>query len=192
MEIDESIIRLGQKLDAWWDGTQPLLGSEDRAAQGKALLQGFEIAKEFDLLKVQGLAAITALLNRHDATTEDERVSSLVRGFEFAAKLAATLHDEFRDTDGETEVAHLMYAIASTLDVIGSGRAVLAVLLDHADAGVRASAGAYLLIMNLMSERVVPILRDIEKNEDANSAHFRAYWAILRWERDGEHGAANK
>jgi hypothetical protein len=48
MEIDELIVRLGQKLDAWWDGFSPMLTSEDRLAQGKALLSGFEIAKEFD------------------------------------------------------------------------------------------------------------------------------------------------
>jgi len=41
MEIEESIVQLGKKLDAWWDGFCPMLDSEDRLAQGKALLRGF-------------------------------------------------------------------------------------------------------------------------------------------------------
>ncbi len=182
MDIDESIVQLGAKLDAWWDGFSPMLDSEDRAAQGRALLRGFEIAKEFDSLKVQGLAAITALLNRQDATTEDERVVSLVQAFAFAAKLANTLHDEFHDIDGETHVARFTEAIVKTLEGIGTDRAPLAVLLDHPDAGVRAWAGACLI--NLQPDRVVPILRDIEQNEAANGAHFTAYFALLRWERE--------
>jgi hypothetical protein len=187
MELDESIAQLGQKLDAWWKGILTMLDSEDRPAQGKALLRGFEIAKELDRLKGQGLTAITALLNRREAVTDDERTASLVQGFAFAAKLAATLHDELLDVDGETKVVHLMNEIANALDHIGPGRVALAVLLDHADAGVRASAGAYLI--NLMPERVVPLLREIEEKEHANSAHFTAHSAVLGWEREGKHAA---
>jgi hypothetical protein len=32
MDIDESIVQLGQKLDAWWDDFSPTLDSEDRVA----------------------------------------------------------------------------------------------------------------------------------------------------------------
>jgi hypothetical protein len=192
MEVDDSIVQLGAKLDAWWDVFSPLLDSEDRVAQGKVLLRGFGIAKEFDRLKAEGLAAITALLDRQDAgaVTRAERVASFVRGFSFSAKLAATLHDEFRDMDGETEVVRLMYAIANALDALGPGRPALVGLLDDPDARVRAFVGAYLI--NLMPERVIPILRAIEEKEHANSAHFTAYWTLLRWEREGKHAAANK
>ena len=54
--------------------------SMDRVAQFKALLAGIEITKELDLLKAKGLAAITALLNRQDAVTDDARAASLIRG----------------------------------------------------------------------------------------------------------------
>jgi hypothetical protein len=184
MEADESIVRVGQKLDAWWDVFSAMLDSEDRVAQGKALLHGFEIVKEFDRIKAEGLAAITALMARHDSMTSDERAVSLIRGFAFAAKLAATLHDEFSDVEGETKIAHLMQATVQELDAIGSGRAVLAVLLDDPEPTVQASAGARLI--KLMPERVIPILRDIEQNEHANSAHFTAYWTLLRWDREGK------
>ena len=185
MEIDESIAQLGEKLQEWFYGNVPTFASDDRQAQAEALLRGFELVKEFDRLKADGLAALTALLARQDVTTEEQRVASLIRGFEFGAKLADTLHDEIRDiADGETKVVHLMDEIVKALNAIGSGRAALAVLLDHPDAGVRALAGFYLI--DLMPERVVPILRQIEEKKDASSALFRAHWALLGWELDGK------
>ena len=186
MEIDEAIVQLGAKLDAWWeDDISPLLDSEDRVAQAKALLSGFALVKEFDRLKADGLAAITALLARQDETTEEQRAASLISGFEFGARLADILHDQFRDVaDGETKVVDLMDEIVKALDTIGSGRAALAVLLDHPDAGVRALAGAYLI--DLMPHRVVPILRQIEERRDASSPSFRAHWILLAWEREGK------
>ena len=180
MEIEDSIVQLGQKLDAWWAGTLPVLHSQDRVAHGQALLRGFEIAKELDRLKAKGLAAITALLNRRETVTDAERAASLTRGFEFAAKLKHALRDELADTDGANEIVGLMNEIANALDGIGSGRAALAVLLDHPDTGVRASAAAYLV--DLMPDRVVPILRAIDDKNDGSSADFTAHWALLDWE----------
>lgn len=185
VEIDESIAQLGEKLQEWFYDNVPTFASDDRAAQATALLRGFELVKEFDRLKADGLAAMTALLTHQDALTDEQRGASLIRGFEFGAKLADTLHDEIRDiADGETKVVHLMDEIVKALNAIGSGRGALAVLLDHPDAGVRALAGFYLI--DLMPERVVPILRQIEEKKDASSALFRAHWALLAWEREGK------
>lgn len=55
MDLEESIVLLGAKLDVWFKVNLPTFKSQDRAAQGKALLQGFDIAKEFDRLKADGL-----------------------------------------------------------------------------------------------------------------------------------------
>ena len=186
MEIDDAIVQLGEKLDAWWeDDISPLLDSEDRVAQAKVLLSGFELVKEFDRLKADGLAAITALVARQDEITEEQRVASLIRGFEFGARLADILHDKFRDiADGETKVVRLMDEVVKALNALGPGRAALAMLLDHPDAGVRALAGFYLI--DLMPERVVPILRQIEEKKDASSALFRAGWALLGWKLEGK------
>jgi hypothetical protein len=192
MELEESMVQLGAKLDALWDGFLPMLRSEDRAEQVKALLSGVACAKEYNDLKAKGLAAITALIEREDTATEDERVASLIAGFAFAAKMSAALHDEFRDMDGMAEVADLMRKIAVTLDGTVSGRAALAVILDDADVRVRAYAGAYLLMVNLTPERVVPILRDIAQKERANDAHFTAYWAVRRWELEGKGAVTNE
>lgn len=181
MEIDESIVRLGAELDAWWNEYFPMLDSEDRIAQGKTLLRGFEIAKRFDHLKTQGLTAIRALLDQQ-GTTRNAATTSLVQAFAVAAKLANTLHDEFRDIDGETQVARLTETIVNILEKTEAGRTPLAVLLDHADAGVRAWAGACLIFV--MPDRVIPILREITAKKRADGAHFTAYFALLRWEHD--------
>jgi hypothetical protein len=182
MDVNQSMVQLGEKLDAWWDRFSAMLDSKDQRAQATELLGGFEIAKEFDSLKAEGFAVIRTLLDRSSAYSEDKRTKYLIRSFERGARLADTLHDEFRDIDGETNVVRLMDAIVKEIDATGSGRSALSVLLDHSNAGVRALAGTYLI--DLMPERVVPILLDVKKRENANSAHFRAFWTLLAWDRE--------
>ena len=162
------------------EGNLTNLASNDRITQIRALLEGVDIAKEFDHLKAQGLGALRKLLNDRGGVSQKERATALVLGFEFAAKLQHALHDELLDTDGETEVARVKHAIVNALDGLDSGRANLSELLDHPDTGVRASAGAYLT--NLMPERVIPILRAIEVKEEGLSADFTAHWVLLDWE----------
>ena len=185
MEIEESIVKVAKELDAWWDEFSTMLDSEDRVTQGKALLRGFEIAKEFDHIKADGLAAVTALTVSQNSMTAAERTASLIRGFAFAAKLKATLHDEMMDIDGESKIARLMSAIADELHAIG-GQSAFTVLLEDEDPRVRASIGAYLLAKNLLSERAVPVLREIEEKKRADNAHFVASWALFRWEHEGK------
>jgi hypothetical protein len=189
VEIDETIVELAQKLDAWCGGFFATLGSNDQTSQGDALLDGVTILKELDGLKAKGLAAIAALLNHQHRMTENERAASLVQGLELAAKLEATLYDELLDIDGANKIVDLMNEIANALDAIGPGRAALAVLLDDPDARVRASAAAYLV--DLMPDRVVPILREIDQKEGGKSADFTAHWALLDWELKQKAKAGN-
>jgi hypothetical protein len=182
MEIDQAIIQLGINLDDWFDKNRATFESQDRAAQGRALLRGFDLVKKLDQLKADGMAAIAALLARNESISSDERVASLLRGFEFAARLADILYDELLDTDGERAVRRSMDAIVQALDKIGRGRAALEALFESPDAGVRGSAAAY--VIDLVPERAVPLLREIEQSEHANSAHFNAHWALLAWERE--------
>jgi hypothetical protein len=182
MEANKAIAELGARLDAWFDGSAETFAAQDRTAQGKAIFRGVEIIKQFDRIKADGKAAITNLLDRYDPTADDEHGLPLIRTFEFGAKLADALHDEFLDTDGENEVWHLLDAIVLKLDKVGAGRGALDVLFDNADAGVRAAAGAYLI--DLMPDRVIPMLRDIEDAGGGNSADFGAHWTLLAWERE--------
>jgi hypothetical protein len=190
MEIDDAIVQLGAKLDAWLDGNLATISSMDRVAQINALLAGIEITKELDLLKAQGMAAITALLKRHGA--DEERAASLIKAFVFAAKLEGTLKDELQDIDGANKLVTLMNEITNALDATGPGRAALAGLLDHPDDKVRASAGAYLLSAGLVPERVLPVLHEIEGKGLGDCADFTAHWAIVHWEREGKFGVKPK
>lgn len=180
--LDAAIAELGAKLDAWFDANQAASASHERDAQSQALVSGIQIVQELDSLKEQGLQTIKALLKRRNPTTEHNNVVSILRAFELATKLADALHDELLDTDGESEFIGLKNDIADALDATDHGRGQLAALLDHPDAGVRASAAAYLLIVNLKPNQALPVLREIEHNESGNSAFFKAHWALLDWE----------
>jgi hypothetical protein len=46
VEIDDAIVQLGAKLDAWLDNNLATIPSMDRVAQFKALLAGIEVTKE--------------------------------------------------------------------------------------------------------------------------------------------------
>jgi hypothetical protein len=182
MEIDQAIIQLGNNLDAWFDKNRATFESQDRAAQGTALLRGFDLVKKLDRLKADGMAAIAALLARNESISSAERVASLLRGFEFAARLADSLYDELLDTDGERAVRRSMDALVQALDKVARGRVALEALFESPDARVRGTAAAYLI--DLVPERAVPLLGEIEQSEHANSAHFNAHWALLAWERE--------
>ena len=183
MEADQSIVQLGNKLDAWWGEFSALLDSEDRVTQGRMLLRGFDIAKEFDRLKAEGMSTINALLDRAGSGSDEQRAVLLIRAFEMSARLADTLHDQFSDTaDGETKVIRLADALVKVLNAISPGRVRLAALLEHADPGVRALAGSYLI--DLMPDRVIPILREVHERRRGTSEGFRAYWSLAGWERE--------
>lgn len=180
MEFEESIARLGAKLDAWLDSKLAIFKSDDKTAQAHALLAGFEIVAELDQLKSDGMATIDAMLHPQNAISPDERIASLVRAFEFAAILRAAFNDDASDTDDGKELVMKMNAIADTLDESHPGRIALAVLLNHSKDSVRASAGAYLA--DLIPDRVVPILREIDQKGGGTSANFTAHWALVDWE----------
>jgi hypothetical protein len=182
VEIDQAIIQLGINLDEWFDKNRATFESQDRAAQGAALLRGFDLVKKLDRLKAEGMAAIAALLAQNESISSHERVASLLRGFEFAARLADILYDELLDTDGAHAVRRSIDAVVQALDQVGRGRAALDALFENPDARVRGTAAAYLI--DLVPERAVPLLGEIEESEHANSAHFSAHWALLAWQRE--------
>jgi hypothetical protein len=182
MEPDQAIVELAGKLDAWFDSSHQAFFAQEPAAQCMALSRGVEIIRQFDRLKADGMAAIRAVLDRHGGDSDQK--TSLISAFEFGVRLGDALHDEFLDTDGNAEVRHLLDAIVLALEKAGSGRTALEVLFDSPDAGVRAAAGAYLI--DLMPERVVPMLRDIDEAGGGMSADFGAHWTLLAWEREGK------
>lgn len=187
MNFDEAIAALTEKFDAWIDNDLAAFRSQDRTAWAKALLAGFAITNEIDKLVAEGSASIALLLDDRHGTPVEERTASLVRAFAFAAQLKAALH-ELGDTDSSNELVLKMNGIADMLDETPAGRAALAVLLDDPKDSVRATAGAYLV--DLMPDRVVPILREIDQRDEGSSADFTAHWALRGWELKQKVGKA--
>jgi hypothetical protein len=182
VEIDAQITELGSRLDEWFQDTRATFASQDRMAEGRALLSGFDLVKDLDRLKSDGMTALSGLLRGDVLMDPDDRAASLIRGFEFGAELAHALHDELLDTDGEAKVLRLADAIVLALNAVSPGRSALTALFEHPNAGVRASAGAYLI--DLMPDRVVPHLKEIDEKSDGSSASFTAHWALLAWKLD--------
>jgi hypothetical protein len=174
------IAKLGEQLANWFADNVSTFQTDDRVAHGKAILKGIAIVKELNQLKADGLAAVTALLNDEDVSTDSERIANLLQAFVFGQKLAAALHDELLDVDGETKVLRLVGVIVDKLDAIAPGRVALAGLLDDPDPVIQASAAA--LLIQMMPNRVVPILRAIEQNERGKGVSVRAGWALSSWE----------
>ena len=184
MEIDK-IAQLGERLDRWFDRNLPTFATQDHAAQGRAILRGVEIVKEArSVSKRRDWRRSGRCSRAGPQSTQQQRIASLIRVFEFGTRLADALHDELLDTEGEAKIWRLLDEIVMALDKTTSGRAALDVLFDSPDPGIRASAGAYLI--DLMPERAVPMLREIDEKVHANSAHFTAAWAILGWELEGK------
>jgi hypothetical protein len=182
MKIEESLTELSAKLDAWLDRSLPAFSSQDSATHDKRILRGIAIIKEFDRLKAQGMATVRSALNQRKPLTDGDRKASLIRAFEFGARLIDVLYDQFLDTDGGGKVWQLLDQIVLNLSKLDPGRAELEVLFDNPHAGVRAAAGAYLI--DLVPQRVVPMLDGIVEAERGTSAGFRATWTLLAWERE--------
>ena len=185
MEPDKVITDIAERLDTWCKEYQATLEAGNLVAQAKVLQRGAEIAKELERIKAEGLAAMTATLVRQDWRSGVERSENLMRALVLGSILSDALSDTLMDTEGHNTIVTQMNAIVDALDAMAAGgRLVLIPLLDHPNAGVRAAAGAYLI--TLIPDRVLPILRQVEESEHANSAHYTAYWARRRWELDGK------
>lgn len=119
-----------------------------------------------------------ALERAHTARDDDMRVAKLVQAFETCALIQVTAEDDFDDSETANRAIAHKHAIVATLDAVGNGRRdALVPLLDSPFAGVCASAGAHLLNLGLLHERVIALLQEIER-EVAGSAGWTAFWAL--------------
>jgi hypothetical protein len=182
MNTEDKIAKLAEDLDEWFEEGRSTLAVPDRFAQGRAMDRGVAIVRKLEQLKAGAQKTLKSSIVNGVSAPDQERVASLIKAFNVGAKLAAALHDELLDTDGANKIVLLMNDIAAALDATSQGRSALAQLLDNADSRIRASAGAYLLIRNLMPERVVPVLRAIDQRNEGRSADFTAHRALLDWE----------
>lgn len=142
-------------------------------------MAGLKLLKQFDDLKSQGLASLATLLNFADVASESDRTKTLLHGFERAARLEGISND-LQDWDGVKQIDHIMDDIVLALAAIGPGRTLLVPLLEHDNARVRVLAGRYLI--DLMPDRVIPILERIDKEGDGSSDGFSAFLVLQAWE----------
>ena len=84
------------------------------------------------------------------------------------------------DTDAGNQVIGLTDDIVVALAGTGPGRAALVPLLDADDARVATCAGRYLI--DLMPNRVIPVLQEIEKGGFWYQPAFSAQMVLLTWE----------
>ena len=144
------------------------------------------ITKEIQAAAVEQRALMVAAIEHaQGAADDDTHVARLVDSFATCALTQITAHHDFGDQETVDRAIEMKHAIVAALDAIAPGRRVaLARLLTSPFAGVRASAGAHLLNANLLRERVVPLLQEIEKTA-AGSAGWTAFWALS----PNDHGA---
>ena len=144
------------------------------------------ITKEIQDADAEQRAAMIAAIDRaRDAADDAARVAKLCHAFELCCLMQVVSNDDFGGGETVERAIDHKHAIAAALDAIAPGRrAALASLLDSPFAGVRASAGAHLLNADLLRERVVPLLQEIERNV-SGSAGWTAFWALS----PDDHGA---
>ena len=180
MSIDDQISAFAAQLDSWFvDFAAKLLQSGDEIAETKTRVAGLKLLKQFDDLKSQGLASLATLLNFADVASESDRTKALLHGFERAARLEGISND-LQDWDGVKQIDHIMDDIVVALAAIGPGRTLLVPLLEHDNARVRVLAGRYLI--DLMPDRVIPILERIDKEGDGSFDGFSAFLVLQAWE----------
>jgi len=154
-------------------------------------------AKEIQTAEAEQRAKMRAAIEQaQTAPSADERVANLCVAFAVCAETQHRAHDLFGNGETIARAVEHKHTIVAALDASApQGRLVLAKLLDHPNAGVRASAGAHLLNANLMRQQVVPILQEIEKS-DSDSAGWTAFWALSPSDHGawltGEAGASRK
>lgn len=148
--------------------------------------------KALQAAETEQRAAMQAAVERAEAATDHEmRVVLLLEAFIVCALGEVVAHDDFADDETARRAVEHKHRIVAGLDAIGSGqRAALSRLLESPFAGVRASAGAHLLNAGLERERVVPTLRQIEK-EVWGSAGWTAFWALAPDDHGGWLDAKN-
>ncbi len=144
------------------------------------------ITKEIQTAEAEQRAAMVAAIDRARAAPNDEaRVEKLCDAFELCALMQVVSEDDFGGGETVDRAIDHKHAIAAALDAITPGRRLaLAGLLERPFAGVRASAAAHLLNANLLRERCVPILQEIERKV-SGSAGWTAFWALA----PDDHGA---
>lgn len=176
MSEDDLITRLAAELDDWLAQNRAALVNVDQPQKAlEAYHEGFQILKRLDAEKAECIDKIQRVIDNRSARAESSRSAELLQAFELGARFRAVLDDEFGDKETYTKITRQLDAIVTALDKMSGGRgAALVKLLDDRRPAISATAGAYLV--DLMPDRVLPLMRQIAEAERGSSASWTAYW----------------
>jgi len=165
---------------------------KDKAAQLDIARRLKLNASDILAAKAAATAAIASGLEDAMATSDpDERTAKLLKTYELSVKTKFWAYAALGDIEAGNAAAMQTEAVVKALDAIPPGRrSALAALLDNPDVGVRVDAAADL--KDVMPDRVIPILRQINKEEGASSVGFtamQALWPDTGSEPDGKASA---
>lgn len=171
--------------DALIEELDVAIAARNTSSEAAIAMRLAAVTKALQAAAAEQRAAMQAGVERADAARDDEtRVTLLLEAFTICALGEIVAHDDFADAETARRAVEYKHRVVAALDGIGGGRrAALERLLDSPFAGVRASAGAYLLNAGLGRERVVPLLQQIEK-EVLSSAGWTAFWALAPGDHD--------
>jgi hypothetical protein len=154
--------------------------TKDKKEKQTLILQMAMIQKKLDTLQAIQLDMFSKFLNVDSATTDDERVACLLRAFDLGAKLSHIYADIMPDENVCNQVMRQTYDIAHRLDGVGSGRrAALKKFLDDPHLDLRAMAAASL--PDIMPDRAIPILKEIQETAPGTSAGNVAFTTLTMW-----------
>jgi hypothetical protein len=125
-------------------------------------------------------AAMTKAIEKAEAEPDPEaRTAQLLAAFELCAKTRVIAYDEAADAETGHQATRHLFTIAAALDAVPPGRrTALVPLLDSADLGIKVSAA--IALKDLMPDRALPILREINATAGNGAIGMAAYWALPR------------
>jgi hypothetical protein len=177
---EDRIEQLMQELETF---PELATAANDLDAQRKLYSRMREIDTELKTIRSRQQAALNSLIEERpsvDPDGEAERITRLLRAFEFAAQLGRIAGDVICDSQYSDQWTEQRKRIVTVLDGVDPGRLHLIGLLDHPIADVRAAAGAY--VMEVAPERALPVLRAVCESEDGLNAGWTAYWPLRMYE----------
>jgi len=155
--------------------------TKDKKEKQNLVVQMAMIQKNLDRLQAIQMDTFSKFLNIDSATTDDQRVARLLMAFNLGAKLSHIYYDVMPDEEACNKVMRQTYDIAHTLDGVGAGRRrELDKFLDDPHLDVRAMAAASL--PDIMPDRAIPVLKEIQETAPGTSAGNVAFTTLTMWE----------
>jgi hypothetical protein len=184
---DEGAVPQAQRIGGIIEAQERLLAdmrsavqSKDLAAQRIIIRQLAELEAKLKRIEASYRISLqSVMLAVGDARTPQERLEKLLAAFEVVARIRSSAQDDLVDDSLSDEADAQMRLVIGGLDETPpNGRKALIGYLGSHNPDQRACAAVALL--NLMPDRVLPVLRDLIENEAGTNAAATALDALNR------------